>query len=178
MHAGNREEGLIDRCDLVFLAKAKDGDYHQETNEPTFLNGLENQLMPALKSQSVIILDNASYHNIKPEETVVPNFNQRKAILQDYLSKHNIPFQPLETEKQLHEKIQFKKPLSVFKTDKIANLHGHEVLRTPVRHCELNPIKLIWAQVKRFVTENNTTFRLKDVKELVYGGFGRITKEV
>ena len=28
LHAGNREEGLIDRCDLVFLAKAKDGDYH------------------------------------------------------------------------------------------------------------------------------------------------------
>jgi hypothetical protein len=38
-------------------------------------------------------------------ETVVPNFNQRKAVLQDYLSKHNIPFQPLETKKQLYEKI-------------------------------------------------------------------------
>jgi hypothetical protein len=108
----------------------------------------------------------------------VPNFNQRKAVLQDYLSKHNIPFQPLETKKQLYEKIKFKKLLSVFKTDKIANLHGHEVLRTPVRHCELNPIELIWAQVKGFVAENNTTFRLKDVKELVYGGFGRITKAV
>jgi hypothetical protein len=46
--------------------------------------------MPALKSPSVIVLDNASYHNIKTEETVVPNFNQRKAVLQDYLSKHNI----------------------------------------------------------------------------------------
>jgi hypothetical protein len=34
LHAGNREEGLIDRCDLVFLAKAKDGDYHQEMNGP------------------------------------------------------------------------------------------------------------------------------------------------
>jgi hypothetical protein len=54
-------------------------------------------------------------------------------------AKHNIPFQPLETKKQLYEKIKFKKLLSVFKTDKIANLHGHEVLRTPVRHCELNP---------------------------------------
>jgi hypothetical protein len=43
--------------------------------------------MPALKSPSVIVLDNASYHNIKTEETVVPNFNQRKAVLQDYLSK-------------------------------------------------------------------------------------------
>jgi uncharacterized hydantoinase/oxoprolinase family protein len=39
-------------------------------------------------------------------------------------------------------------------------------------------IELIWAQVKGFVAENNTTFHLKDVKELVYGGFGRITKEV
>jgi hypothetical protein len=47
-----------------------------------------------------------------------------------------------------------------------------------VRHCELNPIELIWAQVKGFVAENNTTFRLKDVKELLYGGFGKNTKEV
>jgi hypothetical protein len=50
--------------------------------------------MPALKSPSVIVLD-----NVKTEETVVPNYNQRKAILQDYLSKHNIPFQPLQTKK-------------------------------------------------------------------------------
>jgi hypothetical protein len=74
-------------------------------------------------------------------------------------------------------KKNFNKPLSVFKTDKIAKLDGHEVLRTPFRHCELNPIEIIWAQVKGFVAENNTTLRLKDVKELVYGGFGRITKE-
>jgi CMP-2-keto-3-deoxyoctulosonic acid synthetase len=66
--------------------------------------------------------------NIKTEETVVSNFNQRKTVLQDYLSKHNIPFEPLETKKQLYEKIKLKKPLSVFKTDKIANLHGHEDL--------------------------------------------------
>jgi hypothetical protein len=64
LHADNREEGLIDRCDLVFLAKAKDGDYHQEMNGPTFLTWFENQLMPALKRPSVIVLDNASYHNI------------------------------------------------------------------------------------------------------------------
>jgi hypothetical protein len=50
---------------LFFLAKAKDWDYHQE------MNWFENQLMPALKSLSVIVLDNASYHNIKTEETVV-----------------------------------------------------------------------------------------------------------
>ena len=56
-----------------------------------------------LNSQSNLIY---AYHNIKTDETVVPNFNQGKVVLQDYLSKHNIPFQPLETEKQLYEKNQ------------------------------------------------------------------------
>jgi hypothetical protein len=46
--------------------------------------------MPALKSPSVIVLDNASYHNIKTEETVVPNFNQRKGVLQDYHKPFNL----------------------------------------------------------------------------------------
>jgi transposase len=50
----------------------------------------------------------------------------------------------------LYEKIKQKKTPVVYKTDKIANLHVHEVLRTPVGHCELNPIELIWAQVKGF----------------------------
>ena len=42
----------------------------------------------------------------------------------------------------------------------------------------MKPIELIWEQVKGFVAENNATFHLKDVKELAYGGIGRITKEV
>jgi hypothetical protein len=53
-----------------------------------------------------------------------------------------------------------KKTPVVYKTDKISNLHGHKVIRTPVRHCELIPIDLIWAQVKGFVAKNNTTFQL------------------
>jgi hypothetical protein len=33
-------------------------------------------------------------------------------------------------------------------------------------------------QVKGFMTKNNTTFPLKDVKELMYVAFGKITKDV
>ena len=79
----------------------------------------------------------------------------------------NIPFSATDTKKVLYEKIKQKKTPVVY-----------EVLRTPVRHCELNPIELIWAQVKGFVAKNNTTFRLKDVKELTYAAFGKITKDV
>jgi hypothetical protein len=48
LHACTRSEGLIDGCDLVFLAKSKDGDYHQEMNSFVFLEWFKNQLMPAL----------------------------------------------------------------------------------------------------------------------------------
>jgi hypothetical protein len=62
---------------LVFLAKAKDGDYHQEMNGPIFLNWFENQLMPALKSSSVIVLDNArSVHFL----VIIPIFSFGKKI--------------------------------------------------------------------------------------------------
>jgi hypothetical protein len=75
LHAGTRNEGLIDVCDLVFLAKSKDGDYQQEMNCVVFLEWFENKLMPALKNPSLVVLDNASYHNIKTEDTVCPNFH-------------------------------------------------------------------------------------------------------
>ena len=94
--------------------------------------------MPVLKNPSLVVLDNASYHNVKTEDKVCPNFSQKKAVLQKYLTQHNIPFSATDTKKK-----KKKKTPIVYKTEKIANLHGHEVLRTPVRHCELNPIELI-----------------------------------
>ena len=75
LHAGTRSEGLIDGCDLVFLAKSKDGDHHQEMNIVVFLEWFENQLMPpALKHPSLVWLDNAIYHNVKTEKYDVPKF--------------------------------------------------------------------------------------------------------
>jgi hypothetical protein len=37
LHAGTRKEGLIDGCDLVFLVKSNDGDYHHEMNKKSIL---------------------------------------------------------------------------------------------------------------------------------------------
>ena len=139
-HAGTRSECLIDGCDLVFLATSRDGDYHQEMNSVVFLEWLENQLMPALKNHSLVVLDNASYHNVKTE-----NFSQRKAVLQNYLTQYNIPFSATDTKTVLYEKIKQKKTPEVYKTDKIANLHGYEVLRTFVRQKQKN----MWSKLKK-----------------------------
>ena len=74
--------------------------------------------------------------NIRSAQILVRTKLFSKAIL------HNTTFffSATDTEKVLYEKIKQKETSVVYKTDTIANLHGHEVLRTPVRHCELNPI--------------------------------------
>jgi hypothetical protein len=56
------------------------------------------------------VLDNASYHNVKTEDTVCPNFSQKKAVLQNYLTQHNIPFSATDTKKVVYEKIKQKRP--------------------------------------------------------------------
>jgi transposase len=44
--------------------------------------------------------------------------------------------------------------------------NGHAVLRSPPYNLDLNPIELIWADVKQWVGADNTTFRTNDAKLL------------
>ena len=73
-------------------------------NSVICLEWFENQLMPALEIPSLVVLDNASYHNVKTEDTVCPNFSQKKAVLQNYLTQHNIPFSVTDTKKYYMKK--------------------------------------------------------------------------
>ena len=53
-----------------------------------------------------------------------------------------------------------------YSVDETAKAAGHEVVRLPPYHCELNSIELAWSQVKWFIKENNTLFTLSALKEL------------
>ena len=46
-----------------------------------------------------------------------------------------------------------------------------------MRHCELNPIELIWANAKGYVARNNTTFKMKDLQRLANEALDRITTD-
>ena len=178
LHAGCREKGLLPGCDLVFKAQSGEGDYHKEMNGVVFLGWWVHQLLPALDEPSVIVIDNASYHNVRMEETIAPTSNSRKQAMIDWLNARSIPFPPLSKCIDLLNIIKARKPKPVYKTDVLAGQHGHFVLRLPVRHCELNPIELIWANCKNFVARNNSTFKMADVKVLINSAFGRITPDV
>ena len=40
---------------------------------------------------------------------------------------------------------------------------GHEVVRLPVAHCELNPIEMAWSQVKEHVKRNNKRYGTESI---------------
>lgn len=147
-------------------------------NGKVFLQWYKDQLLPRLQNPSVIVMDNASYHNIRTEETIAPTMSNLKSAMTQWLQDRNIPFNKSDTKPKLYEKILQNKVPIVYKTNELANIFGHVVLRTPVRMCEFNPIELVWAQVKGHVARNNTTFRLSDVIKLTYEGFKHITKDV
>ena len=48
------------------------------------------------------------------------------------------------------------------------DVYKRQVESMPPYHCQYNPIELIWAQVKRYVANKNTTFRLADIELLAH----------
>ncbi|CAK1600061.1 unnamed protein product [Parnassius mnemosyne] len=64
-----------------------------------------------------------------------------------------------------------------YAVDEMAAERGVTVLRLPPYQCELNPIELIWAQVKEYVARNNKTFKMKDIKKLFEERLNEVTAE-
>ena len=48
----------------------------------------------------------------------------------------------------------------------VAKEYGHEILRLPPFHCELNPIELAWAAEKNYVAGENEDMSLDSVEKL------------
>lgn len=64
-----------------------------------------------------------------------------------------------------------------YHVDCIAEAAGHVIVRLLPYHCQLNPIELVWSDVKGFVAIANKTFRLRDVEPLVWKGIMQVTAE-
>ncbi|XP_022831023.1 uncharacterized protein LOC111359655 [Spodoptera litura] len=188
LHIGG-EEGFVPESELVFECKGT-GDYHESMNAAKFENWVKEMLprlragfrgrgppllccpeasgplnpaLPRLEPTAVVVMDNASYHSRRKEKTSVTSWN--KTNIQKWLTSKKITYEPKETKVQLLEK-GVKTEYQSYVIDEMAKEVGVEVLRLPPYHCELNPIELVWADVKGYLARNNTTFKMVDVKKL------------
>ena len=67
VHAGT-DTGFIGGAALVFKAHSATGDYHNEMNRDNFLKWLKEKLIPNLPERSVLVVDNAPYHNLQVDK--------------------------------------------------------------------------------------------------------------
>lgn len=170
-HFGN-ENGFVKDASLIFQSKSK-GDYHQEMNGDVFLNHFR-QVLPKLNENAVIVIDNAPYHSTKVEKLPTSSWNKNQ--LMEWLTEKGVAVDKSLLKKELLQLAYKEKPkYDKYVIDEEAKRHNKTVLRLPPYHCELNPIELIWAQVKGYVSKRNKTFKLPEVKSLFEEGLNSVT---
>lgn len=175
VHAGSKE-GFVPGGLLMFKSRnGNKGDYHDSMNHETFLAWFKNQLLPNIPPTSLIIMDNASYHSKLLNKA--PTTCSRKHEIIQWLEENNVPHDPKLPKAELLQIISQNKARQVYIIDKIANDHGHKVARLPPYHCHLNPIELIWAQVKSDVRMNNSNGNqtMKRVEQLTKEAVAKVT---
>jgi hypothetical protein len=167
-----------DETMLVFEGKKGSADYHNEMNSLHYQEWFK-RVLHHIPNKSAIVIDRAPYHTMQDPETRNPNQSWKKDEIIDWLIRNEI-------EPPLHEDgiptfyesflkgdlIKMAQPKFKdfeYLLDRLIRESGKDVklIWTPVAHCELNAIELIWAWVKNCVAAENTTFKIKDVEQLV-----------
>lgn len=167
------KDGWVPNAKLVFKSSKKTGDYHSSMNWDVFLKWFKDQLLPNIPDKSIIILDNAKYHNVLAEETF-PKPVHTIQRLQDWLRHNNIPWTTDMVKAELFELCKQHASKPEYALDKIAADKGHSILRTPPYHPELQPIETCWAVVKGHVAFHND-FKMETVWKLLEEGFNKVT---
>jgi transposase len=173
VHIGN-EKGFVNKGLLVFEG-IKCGDYHDEMNSEKF-EAWFTKILSLIPQNSVVVLDNAPYHSRVLEKW--PTSAWRKEQIKEFLEIKQIPFENNLLKCELLDLASLHKPVQpLYTVEELAAAHNVKILRTPPYHCELNPIEMIWAQVKGYVAANNKTFKLEDVRLLLEKGIQNVTPE-
>lgn len=167
------KSGWVPGAKLVFKSTKKTGDYHGQVNWELFKKWFIEMLLENIPSNSLIIMDNASYHNTLSEHSPPTPICSKKKIV-EWL-EHNKMFCRQDCLKpELVEMLQKLAPEPSYAIDEIAQTRGHKVIRTPPYHPELQPIETCWGVVKNHIARNSD-FTMKNLIEQLEVGFDKVT---
>jgi transposase len=161
---------------LSFESKKNTNDYHDEMNGNTFLDWMK-KVLPLLKDNCVIVMDNAPYHSVKAESCPTSSWNKKD--IEKWLEEKGEVYEKPKIKPRLMDIVNSIKPrYNQYLIDEYVKKHNKVILRIPPYHCELNPIELAWSVVKQYVRSNNTTFKLNDVHKLLHEGIQHCTPQM
>nr|XP_031841206.1 uncharacterized protein LOC116430775 [Nomia melanderi] len=145
---GGGEMGFILNSLLLFKSKTPMENQHSNINNSHFMKWVEELVVPNLPASSVVIVDNTPYHTL--DENI---------------------------KSKLMKNIKVKLSPKDSSFDKLLQSHGHEVLRLPPYHPDLNPIELVWGDIKNKVDKECLSAKLKENKDFLLNCFYQIAVE-
>lgn len=167
------KDGWVPGAKLVFKGERKTGDYHGQMNWELFKKWFTEMLIPNIPENSMIIMDNAPYHNILSEHSPPTPLCSKKKI-KEWLDYNKIYCRDDCLKPGLAEMLKKMGTEPIYAVDEIARSHGHEVIRTPPYHPELQPIETCWGVVKNHVAKK-CDFTMNNLIEQLNLGFDKVT---
>jgi hypothetical protein len=79
----------VEGAQLVFHAKQRTGDYHGQRNFENFRKWCVESLLPHIPAASLLMMDNAPYHNVSIDGAFSPTSSPLKSALQQWLQQHS-----------------------------------------------------------------------------------------
>ena len=167
------KEGWVPDAKVVFKSTRKTGDYHGQMNGELFYKWFVDKLLANIPSNSIIIMDNATYHNILTDDSA-PTPACSKERIRTWLEANKIPCKDDCLKVELIEILKKIAPEPTYEIDVIARKQGHEVVRTPPYHPELQPIEICWGILKNEVARN-CDFTIDNLKLQLENAFEKVT---
>ena len=121
------------------------------------------------------MLDNASYHNtLSIHSPPTPTCSKRR--IHEWLEFNEVPCSADSLKAELTEVLQKFAAAPLYEIDDTAHKAGHEVMRTPPYHPELQPIEICWGVVKNEVARN-CKFTMRDLESQLEQAWKKVTAE-
>lgn len=169
VHAGG-EMGFIPGALLVFESKTAMGDYHGNIDVANFTKWISDQLVPNLPQNSVVVLD----HMVMDNESSSPVERDKrsdtvtcKTEIREWSKCKEMKFDPNMTNVNLLEVVKNVPTNNKCIIDNIIRKSGHNVLWLPPYHPDLNPIELVWVDIKKKVNGECLSTNIKDKKNFL-----------
>jgi transposase len=142
-------------------------------NQELFTKWFSEKLLPNIPENSLIIMDNAAYHNVLSVHSA-PTATCKKEKIRSWLEQNNIPLKEDCLKVEMVEILNKIAPPISYALDEVAAEHGHEILRTPPYHPELQPIETCWAVLKNQIART-CDFTMANLVAQLENAFGSVT---
>ena len=166
-------EGWVPGAKLVFKSARKTGDYHGQMNSELFQKWFQEKLLPNIPCNSIIVMDNAAYHG-QLSVSSAPTPGCSKTRIQDWLASNKISCSADCLRAELVEILNKMAPEPTYVIDEMARQKGHEVVRTPPYHPELQPIEICWGVLKNEIARH-CDFTMKSLEIQLEKAFDKVT---